>query len=289
MVTFYLFNPYLFLPSLAFSTSSISNMLHVLAMMFASQSQASPALLCLAFLVHSSVSSILLLAPLILLLMDQPVSRLASPRPHSLNMFKTMSLLVEFIGYFVILCLASSMISGGTTWMSRTWGVELFLPDLTPNAGLWWYFFTEMFDHFRPFFLMAFSTHLVIYVLPICIKFQHDPLYAAFILTGILAMFKAYPTLSDPGLFLTMIAIFPETFPYLRYPIVTTLLHLHASLLLPLFNHLWLSQGTGNANFFYASTLVFGVANGAALIDCVWAGLRIAFGEEKEGYAVIQH
>lgn len=31
------------------------------------------------------------------------------------------------------------------------------LPDLTPNVGLWWYFFTEMFDHFRSFFLMVFS------------------------------------------------------------------------------------------------------------------------------------
>lgn len=69
---------------------------------------------------------------------------------------------------------------------------------------------------------------------------------------------------------------------------MTTLLHLHASLLLPLFHHLWVAAGTGNANFFYASTLVFGIANGAALIDCVWAGLRIALGEEKEGWVVIQ-
>lgn len=74
----------------------------------------------------------------------------------------------------------------------------------------------------------------------------------------------------------------------LRHPIVTTLLHLHASLLLPLFNHLWLTQGTGNANFFYASTLVFACANGATLIDSIWAGLRIAIGEDNEGYAVIQ-
>jgi hypothetical protein len=34
---------------------------------------------------------------------------------------------------------------------------RLLLPDLTPNSGLWWYFFTEMFDHFRPFFLVAFT------------------------------------------------------------------------------------------------------------------------------------
>ena len=74
----------------------------------------------------------------------------------------------------------------------------------------------------------------------------------------------------------------------LRHPAVTLLLHLHASLLLPLFYHLWLVQGTGNANFFYASTLVFACANGAALIDCLWAGLRVAIGEAEEGYIVTQ-
>ena len=31
------------------------------------------------------------------------------------------------------------------------------MPDLTPNVGMWWYFFTEMFDHFRPFFLGVFQ------------------------------------------------------------------------------------------------------------------------------------
>ena len=74
----------------------------------------------------------------------------------------------------------------------------------------------------------------------------------------------------------------------LRYPVVTALLHLHAFLLLPLFHHLWIGTGTGNANFFYASTLVFGLANGGALLDCVWAGLRVAIGEEKDGWTVTQ-
>jgi len=170
----------------------------------------------------------------------------------------------------------------------NTWGAGLQLPDLTPNPGLWWYFFTEMFDHFRPFFLMVFSFHLAIYVAPLCIKFQHDPLYAAFLLLGILGTFKPYPTLSDPGLFLSLISLFPETYPYLRYPIVTALLHLHAFLLLPLFHHLWVGTGTGNANFFYAGTLVFGLANGGALLDCVWAGLRVAIGQEKDGWVVTQ-
>jgi hypothetical protein len=39
---------------------------------------------------------------------------------------------------------------------------RLELGDLSPNVGLWWYFFTEMFDHFRPFFLAIFSVRSVL-------------------------------------------------------------------------------------------------------------------------------
>ena len=76
--------------------------------------------------------------------------------------------------------------------------------------------------------------------------------------------------------------------PDLANPIVTALLHLHASLLLPLFHHLWLTTGTGNANFFYASTLVFACSNGAAVLDCIWAGLRIAVGKQRRECEVVQ-
>lgn len=142
---------------------------------------------------------------------------------------------------------------------------------------------------------------------PICVKFQYDPLFATFLLLGVLGTFKAYPTLADPGIFFSMVSIFPEIYPCklclaftqflfliaifvdLRHPIVTVLLHLHAFLLMPLFHHIWLTQGTGNANFFYASTLVFGCANGAAVVDCLWAGLRIAIGETRDDkWAVAQ-
>ncbi len=42
---------------------------------------------------------------------------------------------------------------------------------------------------------------------------RHDPLFATFILEGIIATFKSYPTLSDPGLFTAMYALFPELLP----------------------------------------------------------------------------
>lgn len=153
---------------------------------------------------------------------------------------------------------------------------------------------------------MVFSVHLIAYVAPVCLKFQHDPLFATVLLQGIFATFKAYPSLADPGLFVNTIAIFPEVFPCtfsspsttrlsltrerpdMRHPLVTTMLHLYSSLLLVLFHNLWLVQGTGNANFYYASTMVFGLANGFAVTDLIWAALRAAFGHVPDGYEVTQ-
>ncbi|KAJ3553452.1 hypothetical protein NP233_g12640 [Leucocoprinus birnbaumii] len=284
----YLLNPYVFLPTLALSSSSLQSSITLLTLKYAAEGQASPSLFFLSVLMHIDLSTLTLLLPILLLLISDPQSHLASPRPLTSNLRRTLPLFGEFVLYTAVLSVASTVIVGGIQWIPQTWGATLTLPDLTPNTGVWWYFFTEMFDHFRPFFLMVFSVHLLIYVVPMCIKFQYDPLYATFLLLGVLGTFKAYPTLSDPGLFFSALSIFPEVHPYLRHPIVTALIHLHAALLMPLFNHLWLNTGTGNANFFYASTLVFACGNGAGLIDAVWAGLRIAIGKDTEGYVVVQ-
>jgi len=78
----------------------------------------------------------------------------------------------------------------------------------------------------------------------------------------------------------------------LRHPIVTTLVHMHAALLLPLFHALWVTEGRGNANFYYAASLVVGVAGGIGVVDACFAGLRIAFGDvaesERDKSAIVQ-
>ena len=35
-----------------------------------------------------------------------------------------------------------------------------------------WYFFIEMFDHFRAFFLVVFALHPAVYVAPLCIFYR---------------------------------------------------------------------------------------------------------------------
>lgn len=66
----------------------------------------------------------------------------------------------------------------GWAWTEQVYGSILLAPDLTPNLGLWWYFFMEIFDHFRDFFLLTFNVHLACYMLPFSIKYRrvHQPI-----------------------------------------------------------------------------------------------------------------
>ena len=130
-------------------------------------------LLFLAFLFHLSISSIILLLPIALLILGRPTSQLASPRPSTSNLRLLIPLFLEYWFYVAILSFISTLVAGSWTWIPQTWGAtyvilpfqprwrlmfsRLTLPDLTPNTGLWWYFFTEMFDHYRPFFLVVFN------------------------------------------------------------------------------------------------------------------------------------
>ena len=50
---------------------------------------------------------------------------------------------------------------------------RLSVPDLTPNLGVFWYFFTEMFEHFRAFFICVFQIHAFLYTIPLAVKLRY--------------------------------------------------------------------------------------------------------------------
>lgn len=60
----------------------------------------------------------------------------------------------------------------------------------------------------------------------------------------------------------------------LRHPLLTICLYGYALCLLPTFYHQWIELGAGNANFYYASTLVWAVGNGLMWIDSISAMLK---------------
>jgi phosphatidylinositol glycan class U len=67
--------------------------------------------------------------------------------------------------------------------------------DLSPNMGLWWYFFAEIFEHFRAFFIFVFHAQSILLLVPLTIRLQQTPLVLAVIACMLMALFKARPFL----------------------------------------------------------------------------------------------
>ena len=60
----------------------------------------------------------------------------------------------------------------------------------------------------------------------------------------------------------------------MRYTLLASSAILYTSFLGPAFYHLWIYAGSGNANFFYAITLVWSLGLSIILGDSLYAALR---------------
>lgn len=224
----------------------------------------------IAFAAYLSIYPLLLLPPLVILCYDRrkPNKGMESPAVFALTN------VIVVGGSLYSLLQLSALITGSWEFVSSTYGVQLLLPDLTPNVGLWWYFFIEMFDSFRNFFLGVFWLHLSSYVGGLTIRVRRQPLFVLTILLGIFAIFKPYPSISDTSLFLALLPLYRHVFPLMRYTFVESSIVLYATLLGPAFYYLWIYAGSGNANFFYAITLVWSLGWSLLLADVLFAVLR---------------
>jgi phosphatidylinositol glycan class U len=88
----------------------------------------------------------------------------------------------------------------------------LTMPDLTPNPGLWWYFFIEMFDAFREFFLGVFWLHMLSYSVPFTLRFRKQPLAAVILMMGVIAVFQPYANVGDTGVWLSALCLLGHVF-----------------------------------------------------------------------------
>ena len=62
--------------------------------------------------------------------------------------------------------------------------------DLTPNMGLWWYFFAEMFEHFRAFFLFVFHIQPALLLLPLTLRLRGKPMVLTLLACLLTTLFK---------------------------------------------------------------------------------------------------
>ncbi|KAF2032291.1 PIG-U-domain-containing protein [Setomelanomma holmii] len=267
----FLFNPFTVVTCIARSTSAFNNLFILTAIAKASQGASTTFILSMAFATYLSMHPILLFPPLLVLLYDaRALKRHSMPNVWSFTIAHTVGLAVA-IG---ALLSASAFMTGSWDFLAATYRVRLLLPDLTPNVGLWWYFFIEMFDSFREFFLGVFWLHAASYMPGLTIRLHKQPLFVACTLTGVFAIFTPYPSIADAALYLSLVPLFRHLFPLMRYTFLASAAILYASVLGPAFYHLWVYAGSGNANFFYAITLVWSLGLSIILGDSMYAALR---------------
>ena len=166
--------------------------------------------MALAFAAYLSMHPILLFPPLLVLLYDTRTIKTGS-KPNVGSFIGTHTL--GFAAAIGALLLVSASLTGSWDFLAATYGVRLLLPDLTPNVGLWWYFFIEMFDSFREFFLGVFWLHAASYMPGLTIRLHKQPLFVACTLTGVFAIFTPYPSIADAALYLSLIPLFKHLFP----------------------------------------------------------------------------
>ncbi|KAI5305667.1 RING-type E3 ubiquitin-protein ligase ppil2 [Ascosphaera pollenicola] len=268
----FLFNPFTVATCLARSTNVFTNTAILYALSEAVTDNYLNSMLALGIASYLSLSPALLLPPLLLLCYDRAAMRDSSVTKAAIS-FILRHVLV-FATSVVSLLFASYLITSSWAFVPATYGVQLLVPDLTPNVGLWWYFLIEIFDPFRGFFLGVFWLHLSGYVGALSLRIRRQPFFVITALLGIFAIFKPYPSVSDVSLYLALVPMFRHVFPLMRYTFFAVSTMLYASLLGPVFHHLWIYAGSGNANFFYAITLVWSLGLTILVADSIFAVLR---------------
>ena len=167
--------------------------------------------LAIAMATYLSIYPVLLLPGLALLCLDQR-TRQQGGEASSQSFLSQYAATFGF-GFAALLGLSAAVTGGSWEFLASTYGNQLLVDDLTPNVGLWWYFFIEMFDSFREFFLGVFWLHLASYVVGLCIRLRRQPLFVTTTMLGIIAIFKPYPSVSDTSLYLALLPLYQHVFP----------------------------------------------------------------------------
>jgi phosphatidylinositol glycan class U len=176
----------------------------------ASQGASFTFVLAAAMASYLAMHPILLFPPLMVLLYD--AKALKTNSTPDVTSF-VISHALGFAAAIGALLTGSAFFMGSWDFLAATYGVRLLLPDLTPNVGLWWYFFVEMFDSFREFFLGVFWLHAASYMPGLTIRLHKQPLFVACTLTGVFAIFTPYPSIADAALYLSLVPMFRHLFP----------------------------------------------------------------------------
>ncbi|KAM4073978.1 hypothetical protein ACB094_10G060100 [Castanea mollissima] len=302
----YLWNPFTIFACVGLSTSPVENLAIILSLYGACRRIAPLAAFGWVVATHLSLYPVILIIPMILLLgygPDTPPRKLflqrkyfevgetpsndrcqqeeAVDQPELPYVFSWRSVIhflfwtSLWLVYVLVLCGVSVKHYGGL-WelFKRTYGFMLTVQDLSPNMGVLWYFFAEVFDFFRNFFLIVFHGNILFMILPLAIRLKHRPFFLAFVYIVISSMLKSYPSVGDSALYLGLLGLFVNELADMKFSFFLFCGYIGVSLLSPVMHNLWIWRGTGNANFYFATAMAYACLQIILVVESVSAMLN---------------
>ncbi|ODQ82961.1 hypothetical protein BABINDRAFT_159438 [Babjeviella inositovora NRRL Y-12698] len=270
----YLFNPLTLLSMLSRSTVLFTNLALAAGFFHVLSGNLVHCLFCLAATGYTDLYSLALVVPFASVYYSTlPVTKRKGGRTITSFFFLFAIVFGDLLGL--------SYAANGFSWsfLARTYGTIATLAHLTPNVGLWWYFFTEMFEFFTPFYHGVFNLFLAAFVTPVTLRFHAHRALGLLTLTlvhTLLTFTKSYPSWGDLVMVLSLLSILTPFHQHLRYAVISGVVLLFAIILSPVNYYLWF-LGSGNSNFFYAINLVLGVALGLIIGDLTYAGCCVGY------------
>lgn len=185
-----------------------------------------------------------------------------------------------FFASVATLIVLSFVLTALPDFLNQCYGTVVLYLKISPNMGLWWYLFTEMFDVFLPLYRGIFNLYSVMFIVPITVRLfesgpkQGDSFLAVVMCYVWLTFTKLYPIIGDLGLALSILPIFKNTvIPHAKFLFITALTLIVVLLLAPIFYYCWIVLGNGNSNFFYSMNLIWGGVHVLLFLDFLWGRL----------------
>jgi len=267
----YLFNPFVLFSCLGMSTLIFSNLAILCALYFALSGNLVLWTFSLAVATYMSIYPIVL------------IFSLSSLYKSNKSLYTAFPLFLVFLGTLLGL---SFLLLNSWDFLRDFYGFTLLVSDLTPNIGLFWYFFTEVFKHYQNFYLFAYQYHAFLYAVPLFIRLPNHPMVQFWANVAIIAAFKSYPAIGDIGLQVALIPLIFDEIKGNRYGFIVVIVGVFVSVLAPIFWSMWIYQGTGNANFYYAINLALTLAQVMFIIDSIAVVLKEDYSVKKQAKSV---
>jgi len=264
----YLFNPMSIGASAIGSISTLLNFLVILFIYCIIFRRFNIAAFLMVFLVFVYPYYIALMAPLLIAATSRKLI--------------TMSVIFASTGsIFAVNCL----IENARYWLPNTFYFFWSIKDLTPNVGLFWYLFVFIFEQYRQLFQWCFQLISVVSMIPLTITLKQDPVLLIFGALAHVAVLSTYPSYSEATVLLAMYPLFPHILNYTRNTLISFGTIVAALVLSPIMWRMWMITGSGNANFYFAITVVYTFALNFMATDVFYGLSRMNFVEtcKEEG------